>query len=141
MFLAVFVACVVFTVAVSLRSRNSLSFSSTSSAFEDFQRNYLIVYFLMVAGDWLQGPYVYALYDAYGFSKQDIALLFVAGFGSSFIFGTFVGSLADNHGRKKFAMLYAVLYCMSCLTKHFNNFWILILGRIFGGIATSLLFR
>ncbi len=25
--------------------------------------------YICVAGDWLQGPYVYALYDAYGFSR------------------------------------------------------------------------
>ncbi len=35
--------------------------------------------------DWLQGPYVYALYDYYGFEEEDIALLFVAGFGSSMV--------------------------------------------------------
>jgi hypothetical protein len=28
--------------------------------------------------------------------KEDIAYLFVAGFGSSAVFGTFVGSLADK---------------------------------------------
>ena len=39
---------------------------------------------------------MYALYDLYGFSKDDIAVLFVAGFGSSMIFGTFIGSLADT---------------------------------------------
>ena len=46
--------------------------------------------------DWLQGPYVYALYAHYGMSTHDIEVLFVAGFGSSMIFGTFVGSIADK---------------------------------------------
>lgn len=49
-----------------------------------------------VAGDWLQGPYVYALYQYYGFDVKDIGRLFIAGFGSSMIFGTIVGSLADK---------------------------------------------
>lgn len=48
------------------------------------------------AGDWLQGPYVYALYAAYGFNQGDIGKLFIAGFGSSMVFGTVVGSLADK---------------------------------------------
>ncbi len=48
------------------------------------------------AGDWLQGPYVYALYQHYGFDRGDIGRLFIAGFGSSMIFGTIVGSLADK---------------------------------------------
>eukprot|EP00747_Dinoflagellata_sp_TGD_P066043 gnl/TRDRNA2_/TRDRNA2_154626_c1_seq1.p1 gnl/TRDRNA2_/TRDRNA2_154626_c1~~gnl/TRDRNA2_/TRDRNA2_154626_c1_seq1.p1 ORF type:complete len:459 (+),score=86.40 gnl/TRDRNA2_/TRDRNA2_154626_c1_seq1:191-1378(+) len=90
--------------------------------------------------DWLQGPYVYALYASYGFSGQEIAELFVAGFGASAVFGTFVGSLADRWGRKKCAVLYCVLYAMSCVTKHSNLYSILMLGRILGGIATSLLF-
>lgn len=34
---------------------------------------------LSAAGDWLQGPYVYALYEAYGFSVKDIGRLFIAG--------------------------------------------------------------
>ena len=50
----------------------------------------------IAAGDWLQGPYVYALYSYYGFDVKDIGRLFIAGFGSSMIFGTIVGSLADK---------------------------------------------
>ena len=42
------------------------------------------------------GPYVYALYAGYGFSKGDIGKLFITGFGSSMVFGTVVGSLADK---------------------------------------------
>ena len=50
----------------------------------------------LAAGDWLQGPYVYALYQHYGFDRGDIGRLFIAGFGSSAVFGTIVGSLADK---------------------------------------------
>lgn len=50
----------------------------------------------LLASDWLQGPYVYALYESYGFEKKDIGVLFIAGFLSSAVFGTFVGSLADK---------------------------------------------
>ena len=44
----------------------------------------------------LQGPHVYYLYSQYGFGKGDIGQLFIAGFGSSMLFGTIVGSLADK---------------------------------------------
>jgi len=60
---------------------------------------------------------VYALYDAYGFSPHEIAILFVAGFGSSMIFGSFVGGLADSCGRKKFVLLFCVIYAIGCATK------------------------
>lgn len=101
---------------------------------------YLPVYLLAVISDWLQGPYVYALYDAYGYTQHEIAVLFVAGFGSSMIFGSFIGGLADSCGRKKFTILYAATYALSCATKHFKSFSILMLGRLLGGVATSLLF-
>jgi len=105
-----------------------------------FQRLYILVYSVAMFADWLQGPYVYALYASYGFSAGDNAVLFVAGFGSSMIFGTVVGSLADRTGRKKAALLYCVLYTVSCMTKHVSSYWILMIGRVTGGIATSLLF-
>jgi hypothetical protein len=36
------------------------------------------------------------LYQYYGYTTGDIGKLFIAGFGSSMIFGTIVGSLADR---------------------------------------------
>jgi predicted MFS family arabinose efflux permease len=84
---------------------------------ESLLRRYLIVYLLATVSDWLQGPYVYALYDAYGYSQHDIAVLFVAGFGSSMVFGSFIGGMADWAGRRTFVIVYAVVYALSCLTK------------------------
>lgn len=46
-------------------------------------KKYLVVYLLATMSDWLQGPYVYALYSDYGYTQHEIAVLFVAGFGSS----------------------------------------------------------
>ena len=108
--------------------------------FMAFRNSYLFVYSLMMAGDWLQGPYVYALYQHYGYSTGDIGKLFIAGFGSSMIFGTVVGSMADKYGRKNAALTYVVTYIASCITKHWSDYGVLMLGRFFGGIATSLLF-
>jgi predicted MFS family arabinose efflux permease len=51
-----------------------------------------------------------------------------------------VGSFADALGRKKFCFLYCFFYIVSCVTKHFNSYWILMFGRVTGGVATSLLF-
>ncbi|KAH9724283.1 Major facilitator superfamily domain-containing protein 5 [Citrus sinensis] len=135
---------------------------NTSSAFNSFKNNYLLVYSLMmdlrfesawmiwdlghfavylaIAGDWLQGPYVYYLYSTYGFGKGEIGQLFIAGFGSSMLFGTIVGSLADKQGRKRACVTYCLTYILSCITKHSPQYKILMIGRILGGIATSLLF-
>lgn len=56
------------------------------------------------------------------------------------IFGTIVGGLADKHGRKRAALIYVISYTLGCFTKHFNSFWILFFGRVFCGVATSLLY-
>ncbi|KAJ1343656.1 hypothetical protein BSLG_001804 [Batrachochytrium salamandrivorans] len=86
----------------------------TWSPFRIFQVNYLFVYGLVFISDWLQGPYIYALYKSYNYDLDNIALLFVTGFLSSAIVRTFVGSIADR--------------------------FMLMLGRLLGGISTSLLF-
>ncbi|KAL9349788.1 hypothetical protein Peur_057043 [Populus x canadensis] len=130
-------AAVVATLELSKTSRDRIN---TSSAFNSFKNNYLVVYSLMMAGDWLQGPYVYYLYSQYGFGKGDIGHLFIAGFGSSMLFGTIVGSLADKQGRKRASITYCITYILSCATKHSPEYKILMVGRVLGGIATSLLF-
>jgi len=112
----------------------------TSTDFEGFSRKFLIVYIIMMMADWMQGPYVYALYSKYGFSKAEIGQLFIAGFGSSLIFGTVVGGFADKYGRKANCLLFAILYSIGCLTKHFNDYWVLMFGRLMGGISTSILY-
>ncbi|KAG1359218.1 molybdate-anion transporter [Cocos nucifera] len=127
-------------VAVLEFSKTSKDRISTSAAFNSFKNNYIVVYSLMMAGDWLQGPYVYYLYHTYGFGKGEIGRLFIAGFGSSMIFGTIVGSLADKQGRKRSCVTYCISYILSCFTKHSPEFKVLMVGRILGGIATSLLF-
>jgi hypothetical protein len=66
------------------------------------------------AGDWLQGPYVYALYQHYGFDRGDIGRLFIAGFGSSMIFGTIVGSLADKTCALDSTLRGHIAFCHPC---------------------------
>lgn len=136
-FVALFGATVMFYL--DYKSKQGAS-NETSPEFKAFQKSYLMGYLFAMAGDWLQGPYVYALYSSYGYEKSDIATLFVAGFGSSMIFGTCVGSWADKLGRRKMAFVYCLVYIGSCCTKHFSNYWVLMLGRVLGGISTSLVY-
>jgi len=108
--------------------------------FLQFQRTYLIVYLMAMLADWLQGPHVYALYESYGMTTQQIQQLFVAGFGSSMIFGTFIGSAADVFGRRLNCLVYAVTYALACVTKHYANYYILMAGRLLAGLSTSILY-
>mmetsp|Transcript_6603 Transcript_6603/g.17749 ORF Transcript_6603/g.17749 Transcript_6603/m.17749 type:complete len:441 (+) Transcript_6603:75-1397(+) len=142
LFVLLLVVCVVARLAqwyVEGTQHQTVS-GAQASEFRSFQYNYLAVYLLAVASDWLQGPYVYALYSEYGYDKTMIGILFIAGFGSSAIFGTFVASVADKYGRRANVMVFCVTYALSCMTKHSPNFWVLMAGRVLGGIATSILF-
>jgi len=105
-----------------------------------FQRLYLPGFLLAMLADWLQGPFVYALYQGYGIDREHNGYLFVGGFGASAVVGTIVGSLADKFGRRNSAILYCVIYFGHCATKHWGVFNMLMVGRILGGISTSLLF-
>ncbi|XP_033744845.1 molybdate-anion transporter-like isoform X1 [Pecten maximus] len=138
-FISGFALLSVLCLSLFVYTRTSLP-SVGDASFKQFQRIYLVVYMLAMAGDWLQGPHVYALYDSYGMSAHDIEVLFVAGFGSSMVFGTIVGSIADKYGRRANCILYGILYSGACITKHFNNFHILMVGRLLGGVATSILY-
>jgi len=130
-------------LAVFLQYGNRQSQGNHEAVTEDFkkfQRNWLTVYYIVMAADWLQGPYVYALYKEYGFEKADIGRLFIAGFLSSLVFGTVAGALADKFGRKRLCLIFGIAYSLSCLTKLVPVYEVLLLGRILSGIATSLLF-
>lgn len=67
------VAC----AAVYYRSWSAATSGASSPDFVKFQRMFFVVYLTMMMADWLQGPYVYALYDHYGFSKGQIGQLFM----------------------------------------------------------------
>ena len=101
----------------SVGSDKSTSEISDAAKWNALIRKYILVYLLATAADWLQGPYVYALYDEYKYPGEDIAVLFVAGFGSSMLFGSFVGGMSDAGGRRTFVAWYAVIYGLSCVTK------------------------
>lgn len=46
----------------------------------------------------------------------------------------------EIRGRKRACVTYCITYIASCITKHSPQYRVLMLGRILGGIATSLLF-
>ncbi|KAG9106556.1 hypothetical protein FRC07_008781, partial [Ceratobasidium sp. 392] len=102
---------------------------------------YLIVYTVVMAADWLQGPYVYSLYkDQYKYTSGVVAGLFSAGFISAGIFAPTVGVFADNYGRKRICMAFCISYIATCLCTFVNWLPVNLLGRVFGGISTAILF-
>ncbi|KAI9826614.1 MAG: hypothetical protein M1832_006210 [Thelocarpon impressellum] len=108
---------------------------------DNFKKTFMVVYLLVMGADWLQGPYVYALYkDEMGFAESTIAALFTTGFLSGAISGYFVGSLADRHGRRMACLLFCCTYSLACFSTLSISPPVLFVGRVFGGLSTSLMY-
>ena len=105
--------------------------------FRFFQFQYLSVYLIIMLADWLQGTNMYTLYKSY---DVDIGTLFLTGFLSSAVFGTFLGIYVDRWGRKLGCIIFCILEIVINLLEHIPSMPALIVGRILGGLSTSLLF-
>lgn len=131
-----------------------------------FLRVYLVGHLLAFAGDWLQvrmnhpdrsqchcrelglrtcrgtqGPHLYAVYkyDKY-LEEKAVALLYATGFVSAALSAAFVGQLADKFGRKKACLVYCATYTTCCLSMLSDNLYVLLLGKVLGGLSTTLLY-
>ena len=82
---------------------------------------------------------MYTLYkDEKDISELTVAALFMTGFVVAGITASFVGTLADRHGRKAGCMTYCITYSLSCLSVLSNDLFILFVGRALGGLSTTL---
>lgn len=108
-------------------------------AFRRFQTLFLRGYLLALWADWLQGPYLYKLYRHYSFLESQIAILYVCGLASCVLFAPVAGWLPQALGQRQTCLLFCVAYSACCLTKLSRDYFVLILGRVLGGLSTSLL--
>ncbi|KAF9929051.1 Molybdate-anion transporter [Linnemannia zychae] len=114
--------------------------STANNTFSSFRNNYLAVYLTVMMSDWLQGPYLYALYQSYQFSMYDIAVLFITGFVSGAVFGTVIANTADVWGRKKMALLFCLTSSTASLIRLSNNYHYLVASHLLSGLSTALLY-
>lgn len=80
---------------------------------------------------------MYTLYSSYG---VDVGTLFLTGFLSSAVFGTFLGIYVDSWGRKFGCVVFCVLEVIINILEHIPSMPCLLVGRVLGGLSTSLLF-
>ncbi|KAK1524182.1 major facilitator superfamily transporter [Colletotrichum costaricense] len=102
---------------------------------------FYVVYALVMGSDWLQGPFLYSLYkNEHQISADFVPTLFTTGFVSGAVAGYFIGSLADRHGRKASCLFFCAAYALSCILTTIPSVPLLFIGRVLGGLGTSLLF-
>ncbi|CAH1764120.1 11580_t:CDS:2 [Entrophospora sp. SA101] len=99
-----------------IKSKSSTSPGRLTQEYKCFSINYLTVYYLVMAGDWLQGPYIYAVYKSHGFDLNQMAILFITGFISSGVFGIVVGPTADRYTSLLFSVFEAWM-----VSEHFSR--------------------
>jgi len=117
--------------------RKPKSYHQQLMEFHAFRRQYLFVYAIIMLADWMQGTHMYTLYMSYG---VNVSALFTTGFLSGGLFAPFLGSFVDKFGRKRSCIFYCCLEIAINIMEGFNNFTILIIGRVMGGVSTNLLF-
>ncbi|KAJ7136634.1 DUF791-domain-containing protein [Mycena epipterygia] len=123
------------------RAEGGLSGSGTASTLASLTRQYLTVYAIVMGADWLQGPYVYSLYhEQYNFPERIVAILFVTGFVSAGLAAPLIGVWADQHGRKRLCLVFCATYTAACVCIMVPFLPVLLVGRVLGGISTSILF-
>ena len=69
-----------------------------------------------------------------------VAALFMTGFLAGAVSASFTGTLADRYGRRLACMAFCVIYSLSCLTLLTDDIAILFIGRMLGGISTTLMY-
>ncbi|KAI0786498.1 hypothetical protein C8Q75DRAFT_772009 [Abortiporus biennis] len=121
-------------------SQHGLS-ATAASTVSRLTRQYLLVFAIVMGADWLQGPYIYSLYNSqYDFPERLVALLFVTGFLCAGLTAPLVGAWADQYGRKRICLVFCITYALACLCILIPYLPILLFGRLLGGISTSILY-
>lgn len=64
----------------------------------------------------------------------------MTGFLAGAVSASFTGKLADRFGRRAACQAFCVIYSLSCLTLLADDIIVLFLGRVFGGISTTLMY-
>ncbi|CAD5121005.1 unnamed protein product [Dimorphilus gyrociliatus] len=132
-------ACTIIQL-ISWKNRKKTN-SNANPNFVSFQRSYLLAYLPAVVGDWLQGPYLYALYSRYGFTEDQIAIIYVSGFASTVFLGTWLTVLSNRYSSRKVLMVTTAIYAISSLMKLSVNYGVLIIARALSGLTTPIMFR
>eukprot|EP00928_Gymnodinium_smaydae_P086455 TRINITY_DN7057_c0_g4_i1.p1 TRINITY_DN7057_c0_g4~~TRINITY_DN7057_c0_g4_i1.p1 ORF type:complete len:506 (+),score=70.24 TRINITY_DN7057_c0_g4_i1:55-1572(+) len=113
--------------------------SDCPSSFYSFRRRYLVAWYVCATVDWLQGAFLFSLYD--NVLNAPTAILMAVGFGSSIFMAPLSGFLGDKFGRRRCCLLYCITYAIACTLLHLGDFLPgLLLGRVLSAFAQQTLF-
>eukprot|EP00928_Gymnodinium_smaydae_P019015 TRINITY_DN1725_c0_g1_i12.p1 TRINITY_DN1725_c0_g1~~TRINITY_DN1725_c0_g1_i12.p1 ORF type:complete len:547 (-),score=76.09 TRINITY_DN1725_c0_g1_i12:425-1909(-) len=109
-----------------------------TASFYKFRRRYLIAWYVCATVDWLQGAFLFALYE--DVIKVPTGILLAVGYGSSILMGPVSGFLGDRFGRRRCCLLYCFTYGIACFLLHVVDFFPgLVLGRFLSAFSQEIL--
>jgi MFS family permease len=71
--------------------------------------------------------------------EKTVATLYISTYVAAAVSAFFTGYLTDRFGRRKACLAFCAIHSLATVSVCFNNLAILILGRVLGGVALTLL--
>ncbi|KAI0106528.1 MFS general substrate transporter [Nemania sp. FL0031] len=104
------------------------------------QRTFLRVYLVVVGSEWLQNPFMYSLFrNEKMLDEGTVATLYISTYVAAAVSALFTGYLTDRFGRRNACLVFCGIHSLAAVSVCFDRLPILILGRVLGGIALTLL--
>ncbi|KAI1133134.1 hypothetical protein F5Y10DRAFT_260435 [Nemania abortiva] len=104
------------------------------------QWTFLRVYLLVVGSEWLQNPFMYSLFrNEKMLDEATVAMLYITTYVTAAVSALFTGYLTDRFGRRRACLVFCGIHSLAAVSVCFDELPILILGRVLGGIALTLL--
>ncbi|KAI2611946.1 MFS general substrate transporter [Hypoxylon sp. NC1633] len=107
---------------------------------KELQKIFLRVYLIVMASEWLQGPYTYSLFrDEKGLDEQTVAALYITMYISAAVSAFFTGFMADTFGRRAACLVFCGIHSLASISVKSDAMEILVAGRVLSGIGLNLL--
>ncbi|KAF2967858.1 hypothetical protein GQX73_g5694 [Xylaria multiplex] len=106
----------------------------------ELQWTFLRVYLLVIGSEWLQNPFMYSLFRTEKtLDEATVATLYISTYVAAAVSALFTGYLTDRFGRRRACLVFCGVHSLAAVSVCFDGLAILILGRVLGGIALTLL--
>ncbi|KAI0533585.1 hypothetical protein GGR58DRAFT_516796 [Xylaria digitata] len=106
----------------------------------ELQWTFLRVYLLVIGSEWLQNPFMYSLFRTEKtLDEATVATLYISAYVAAAVSALFTGYLTDRFGRRRACLVFCGVHSLAAVSVCFDGLAILILGRVLGGIALTLL--
>ncbi|VDP08400.1 unnamed protein product [Soboliphyme baturini] len=122
-------------------SRSGVAVTSTVSNadFVSFRNVFVIGHVGCLFAESLQAPFLYVLFNSYGYLESQIAVLYMSGLLVNIVFTMVTARLVQRVERRLLCCLCISLSCVACLLKLSQAYEVLLVSRALDGVVASLL--